>query len=122
MYELVFWNYEEGVYLNNHLVYEAIEAKESIDGLEKLPIEIILNRIANVFSDWEKVDETSFKNPNGVGAFHIITSPQSVKIDCYGTEGKSMNLLVDILQEYKCPLYDPQIPARYDEFHEEIES
>ena len=118
MYELVFWNYKDEVYLNYHLVYEAIEAKEIVDGLENLPVEIILNRIANVFSEWEKVDENSFKNKMGSGAFHILTTSQSIKIDCYGTEGKSMDLLVDILQEYKCPLYDPQIPARYDEFHE----
>ena len=118
MYELVFWNYQEEVYLNHHLVYEAIEAKEMVDGLENLPVDVILNRIANVFSTWEKVDASSYKNTNGSGAFHITNTPQSIKIDCYGTEGKSMDLLVDILQEYKCPLYDPQIPARYDEFHE----
>jgi hypothetical protein len=29
-----------------------------------------------------------------------------------------MNLLADILEEFKCPLYDPQIPVRYDEMNE----
>jgi hypothetical protein len=26
-----------------------------------------------------------------------------------------MDLLVSVMEEYKCPLYDPQVPERYDE-------
>ena len=51
MYELVFWKYLEGIYLNHHEVYEAIiEEQAKIEGLEELPIQVILNRIASVFS------------------------------------------------------------------------
>jgi hypothetical protein len=116
MYELLFWNYKEGIYLNHHLVYEAIDENELVDGLEELPVEVILNRINKVFSNWEKVDDSSWKNITGQGAFHVKTTMQSVKIDCYGTNGKTMDQLVDIMEEFKCPLYDPQVPARYDEF------
>jgi len=118
MYELLFWKYLDEVYLNHHLVYEALVEKESVEGLEELPIQVILNRIASVFSKWEKVDEYSFKNKEGVGAFHIITTPQSIQINCYGTEGKTMNKLCEIMEEFKCPLYDPQVPQRYDEMAE----
>jgi hypothetical protein len=44
---------------------------------------------------------------------------KSIQIDCYGTEGKTMDKIVGIMEEFKCPLYDPQIPARYDEMYEE---
>ena len=118
MYELLFWNYQDGIYLNHHLVYEAIADGKIVEGLEDLPVAVILNRINSVFSSWEKVDENSWKNPNEKGAFHLKTTPQSIKIDCYGTEGKTMNLLVDTMEEFKCPLYDPQIPVRYDEMNE----
>jgi hypothetical protein len=118
MYELLFWKYLEGVYLNHQEVYESLEEEAPIDGLEELPIQVILNRIASVFSKWEKVDETSWKNSNGVGAFQVKTTPQSIQIDCYGTEGKTMDKLVDIMEEFKCPLYDPQVPERYDEMNE----
>lgn len=118
MYELLFWKYQEGIYLNHHLVYEALVEQETVDGLEELPVIVILNRINSVFSNWEKVDENSWKNTNGEGAFHIKTTSQSIQIDCYGTEGKTMNLLADTLEEFKCPLYDPQIPTRYDEMNE----
>ena len=118
MYELLFWKYLDEVYLNHHEVYEALCEKESVNGLEELPVQVIVNRLNNAFSSWEKVDDNSFKNKAGVGAFHIITTPQSIKIDCYGTDGKTMNKLCDIMEEFKCPLYDPQILARYDDFED----
>lgn len=118
MYELLFWKYKEEVYLNNHEVYERLLDKENIDGLEELQIPVILNRIAKVFSKWERLDETSFKNTAGVGAFHFVTTPQSILVNCYGTKGNDMDALCQIMEEFKCPLYDPQIPMRYDEFAE----
>jgi hypothetical protein len=118
MYELLFWNYKEGIYLNHHLVYEAISDGEIVDGLEDLHLNEILKRIENSFSSWEKVDDFSWKNSSGPGAFQIKTTKQSIKIDCYGTQGKTMDQLVTIMDEYKCPLYDPQIPERHDQFNE----
>ena len=57
MYELLFWQYQDGIYLNHHLVYEALVEQQEVEGLETLPIQVILNRIQSVFKDWEKVDE-----------------------------------------------------------------
>lgn len=119
MYELVFWKYLEEVYLNHQEVYEAIGEQDVIEGLEELPVEVIINRIASVFSKWERVDENSWKNNNRAGAFQVKTTPQTVQIDCYGTLGKTMDTLVGIMEEFKCPLYDPQVPERYDEMYEE---
>jgi hypothetical protein len=62
MYELLFWKYIDEVYLNHQEVYEALIEKESVEGLEELPVQVILNRISNAFAQWEKVDEYSFKN------------------------------------------------------------
>ena len=118
MYELLFWRYQEGIYLNHHLVYEALVEQEIVEGLEDLPVEVILNRLYSVFATWEKVDDSSWKNTKGKGAFQVKTTPQSIQIDCYGTDGKTMNLLADTLEEFKCPVYDPQVPVRYDEFNE----
>lgn len=114
MYELLFWKYEEGIYHNHHEVYEALCEQQFVDGLETIPTAVILNRIAGLFSEWERVDESSWKNNKGPGAFHVITSLQSIKIDCYGTEGRTMDVLTNSLEEFQCPLYDPQVPVRYD--------
>jgi hypothetical protein len=32
------------------------------------------------------------ENNSGVGAFQVLTTSQSIQIDCYGTEGKTMDL------------------------------
>ena len=77
-----------------------------------------MNRLNSVFATWENVDDSSWKNTKGKGAFQVKTTPQSIQIDCYGTDGKTMNLLADTLEEFKCPVYDPQVPVRYDEFNE----
>lgn len=118
MYELIFWQYEDEIYLNHHEVYEMLCDKKNIDGLKPLQTDVIMNRISKLFLEWQKNDDNSWQNTKNAEAFQIVLTPQSIKIDCYGTTGKSMDLLVSALEEYHCPLYDPQIPARYDEFFE----
>ena len=43
-----------------------------------------------------------------------MTTPQFVRIDCYGMKGEDMNKFIDILDEYGCPLYDSQVGERFD--------
>jgi hypothetical protein len=52
MYELLFWKYLDEVYLNHQEVYESLE-EQPTEGLEELPVQVILNRIAR-FANWEK--------------------------------------------------------------------
>lgn len=118
MYQLFFWKYKEGIYLNHHEVCESLEDLEAVEGLEELPVEVIINRVNSLFVNWERVDNNSWKNSAGKGAFQIVTTPQSIRIDCYGTEGKTMDVLATMMEEFNCPLYDPQIPVRYDEMNE----
>ena len=113
-YNLSFWKYKENSYLDNHKVYETLCDEGNIEGLENVPVDEIREKIAKAFSDWNKVDENSFENSNK-GAFQITTISQSVMIDCYGMDGEDMNKFIDILFEYGCPLYDPQVGERYDD-------
>jgi hypothetical protein len=106
MYELLFWKYQDGIYLNHHLVYEALVEQETVEGLEELPVQVILNRIVCIFK-MGKVDESSWKNTNGVGAFHINTTPKHSNRLLWN-RWETMNLLADTMEEFKCPAYDPQ--------------
>lgn len=112
-YDLNFWKYKENVYLDNQNVYKALSDERNVEGLEDIPIHEIRKKIAEAFSDWDKVDENSFEMPSK-GAFQIMTTPQFVRIDCYGMKGEDMNKFIDILDEYGCPLYDPQVGERFD--------
>lgn len=112
-YDLDFWRYREGVTLNHQDVYERLSDGEKVDGLIDLPVKDILTRIAEAFSaDWTRVDDYSWESDRG--AFQLFTTDQFVRIDCYGTNGDDMNIIVDILSEFDCPLYDPQVGQRFD--------
>jgi hypothetical protein len=49
MYELLFWKYLDEVYLNHQEFYESLEEQPTVEGLEELPVQVILNRIASFF-------------------------------------------------------------------------
>lgn len=114
-YDLDFWKYKNDIYLDNQEVYEKCSEKQMVEGLEDLPIESILKDIQKEFIDWKMEDShVDFENSNGNGAFQIFTTIQFVRIDCYGMEGDDMNRLIDVMNKYNCPLYDPQVTQRYD--------
>lgn len=112
--DLDFWKYKKGICLDNREVYlKACCDGEEIDALEQLPIEEILNKLAVVFKDWTALDKNNYEK-EGHGAFSIFTTLQIVRFDCYGMNGDDMNLLIDIMLDFGCPLYDPQISERFD--------
>lgn len=112
--DLDFWKYREGAAHNDSKIYEAAccDGKISED-LENLPIEEILEKVAAAFPCWKALNSKSYENEDG-SAFEIFTTSQIVRFDCYGMKGGDMNLLMDILAEFGCPLYDPQVSTRFD--------
>lgn len=50
----------------------------------------------------------------GRGAFQIFTTPQVVRLDCYGMQEADLNALIDLFIAFGCPLYDPQVSTRFD--------
>lgn len=115
-YDLDFWKYESGTYLDNQVVYEKCSNEQIVDGLENLPIESIIKDIQKEFFPWKMEEsEVDFENPKKRGAFQIFTTKQFVRFDCYGMEGEEMNRIIDVMNKYDCPLYDPQVLQRFDE-------
>ena len=43
--------------------------------------------------------------------FKYLLRPQFVRFEYYGMEVEDMNR---IMNKYGCPLYDPQVPQRFD--------
>lgn len=115
-YDLDFWKYKQGVYLNNQEVYERCSDGELVEGLEILPIEDIKKEISRVFPDWTVNEQGDTWNPpKGKEAFQLFYTSQFVRFDCYGIKGKDMNRIIDVMLSFDCPLYDPQVPQRFDE-------
>jgi len=111
--QLVFWKYEDGVYLDNQNVYEMICDEEGIDGLEDISKEDVLDRIKTEFSDYDELDEYNYES--SMGSFTVNFTEQSVLFDCsYSLPETELNKMIDIMAEFDCPLYDPQIATRFD--------
>lgn len=117
--DLNFWRYKAGADHDNEAVYQtACCDGERMEVLESLPISEIMEKVAAVFSDWTIQDDGKDFEKRGHGAFQIFTTPQIVRFDCYHMQEADMNALMDILFEYGCPLYDPQISTRFDAWTE----
>lgn len=114
-YEMNFWKYKENAPHNNEKVYAKVCCNgEALDELETLPTDEILKEIEQTFSDWTKLDEFTYEKTGS--AFTIYSTSQSVRFDCYGMPESDMNILMDILIGFGCPLYDPQISTRFDDW------
>ena len=113
--DLNFWRYKDGVTHDHTTVYKAACCEgEFVKELEILPIDEILKKVAIVFSDWTIFDSGKDFEKEGHGAFQIFTTSQVVRFDCCGMQEADMNKLMDILIDFGCPLYDPQISTRFD--------
>ena len=113
-YDLNFWSYEdESAGADHRAVYERLAGGEFVEGLHEIPVDEILDRIAEVFSalGWTTEFENDWQSNNG--AFQIYTTPQFLRFDCYGMNGEDMNYLIEIGNQFGLPLYDPQISTRF---------
>lgn len=110
---LAFWKYNKGVYLDNRTVYTESCCQLRVEGLAELPIGAILDRIEQKFSHWNKIDNCHYESDNG--SFAILTTPSAVIFDCgEGIQINDLNKIIDIMHEFECPCYSPQINVRYD--------
>lgn len=112
-YDLSFWKYKPNVVPQHEVVYEQLSAGLHCDAVEQLSIEQILLRVSERFSDWVQLDSSTYEHPK-LGSFQIYATSQLFRVDCYGMNGEEMNRFIDIGNEFACPLYDPQVGARFD--------
>ncbi len=113
--DLDFWKYKDGARKEDGKVYEAVCCEGgSMDTLAELPVKDIMKRVGEVFSDWVSANSVDYEK-DGFGAFSISSTNQAVRFDCYDMTGEDMIRIVDLMKEFGCPLYDPQIGERFDE-------
>lgn len=112
-YDLNFWRYKSGIQLSHQAVYEQLSDGNEVEGLEDLPIDEIRRRIAEEFAkDWQQLDHNTWEGESA--AFQLYTTSQFFRVDCYGVLEEEMNRIIDVLSEFGCPLYDPQVGQRFD--------
>lgn len=112
--DIDFWRYGPEAVRDHDAVYQAACCEGvHVDGLEELPVSSILEQLAAAFSDWTRLSPTDYEHEDR-GSFQVTTTPQSVRFDCYGMGEADLNRLIDVMLEFGCPLYDPQIAERFD--------
>lgn len=115
--DLNFWKYQDGVYLDNAMVYQkACCNHEKVEGLEALPTEAVLRETAAAFHEWTSPDPLSYE-AEGRGSFQISTTPETIRFDCCSMEQADMKRFSSILSKFGCPLYDPQQGVRFDQIY-----
>lgn len=114
-YDLNFWRYQPGTQMDHRAVYEKLCDGDRVQGLEDLPIDAIKARIVETFSqEWRQLDQNSWEGESA--SFQVYTTSQLFRVDCYGVSADDMNKIIDVLAEFDCPLYDPQVDRRFDGF------
>lgn len=112
--DLNFWKYKKDIYLDHQQVYfQACCEGKAVEGLEELPLAEITQKLKATFFEWT-ADSPNDYSKEGHGAFQVFTTSQIVRFDCYGMSGDDMNLLIDVMLAFECPLYDPQTATRFD--------
>ncbi len=112
--ELDFWKYKADARKNDGEVYDTVCCGGgSMEGLAELPVGEIIEKIAETFSDWRAIGRVDYEK-DGSGTFSVSTTPQSVRIDCYDMSGEDMSRLIELMEDFDCPLYDPRLGERFD--------
>lgn len=109
--QLCFWRENTDSTLENAYIYAELSKGYCFDFLDNLPVKNILVDFKKVFSSWKKADASSFSK--GEGLIQVFTSKQFVRFDCYSLSIEDLNAIIDLMLEYGCPLYDPNIDVRF---------
>ena len=113
--DLNFWKYKENAVQDHAAIYRtACCDGEVMEELEILSVDDIQKKVADSFPDWTIHEGGRDFEKEGHGAFQIFTTSQIVRFDCYDMQEADLNALMDILIDFGCPLYDPQISTRFD--------
>lgn len=109
--DLSFWKYDNQMTYNDAEMYLKLSAGMLVEGVADLPIDRIYTTICNSFSNWNWNGDYSLEyNEQGI---EIYMNPKFVRFDCYSVSNANMNLLIDIMRYFECPLYDAAISTRF---------
>ena len=111
-YDINFWRQERPLELSAQEIYERLNKREPVEGLAKLPVEQILARLKHAFPDFDPAEDFPLAR-TAEGSIEFGWSDYHFRFDIRGICGDCQKL-VDIMSEFDCPMYDPQVGKRYD--------
>lgn len=113
-YDINFWKQERSLPLSAEQIYGRLCKREAVDGLARLPVDSILARLRERFPGFDPKADFPDVDVDG-GNIEFIWSDQHFRFDLRGdVPAADRNALVQIMRDFGCPLYDPQVNQRYD--------
>jgi len=110
--DLSFWKTSTKVEADNKAIYTALSDAKYLAYIDEIPINEIQSDLNDIFKDWINYNNMYYEKGNE--SFQLMITNQFVRVDCYGMTEMSMNMIIDILLKYNCPLYDSTIDIRFD--------
>jgi hypothetical protein len=115
-YDLVFWQCDDRE-MDPRSVYEALMDGQAVQGLRDLLIEEIVARILAIFPDTVRPnganDRIVWIAPDEISSFQAEWSDVHLAVTLRPLSHHIANQLIDLLGEFDCPMYDPQINERF---------
>ena len=118
-HQLMFWQQDPDDRAEPRAVYHAVMQAERADGLVPLPLAQILTSLANQFAGVDPVPTPDGPCPvfweDGETIIEFWWSDVHVGAELRGPwSGEVANRVIDVLAEFRVPLYDPQTGERFD--------
>jgi hypothetical protein len=102
---------------DNKAVYAALSNGEHLDYIDEIPVNEIQKDFDDAFfvKGWDRLitPENICYEKGDDEAFHLLLTNQFVRVDCYSVSDVNMNVIIDIMEKYDCPLYDSAIDVRF---------
>ena len=106
-YDINFWKQDKPLDLSAQEIYERLSERQPVEGLVKLPVDEILDRLTVAFPDFHRKE--SFPTARtSEGSVEFIWSDYNFRFDIRGGICADCQKLVDIMADYGCPMYDPR--------------
>jgi hypothetical protein len=112
-YDLLFWRQSGDGELSPEMIASALYDGDAVAGLHALPTEQVIARVNGRFRLTTEGGLT-FWDGGDAGMFELYHSPQHIHFCCRNLLAEQCNELIDIMAEFRCPLYDPQVNRRFE--------
>jgi hypothetical protein len=114
-YDLTFWAYaDESIPRtpqDHFSTYQLLCEGAQPDGFVPLPVDEIRARLQTSLKSWTQVNG-DFEREGA--AIQVMLTPVFARFDLYGKwTGDDANALIDLMMDYRCPLFDAQKSERF---------
>ena len=110
--DLSFWRTNGKIEINNKTIYTALSNAEHLACIDEIPFDEIQADFNVMFKDW--ANENNLNYEKGSESFQLMITKQFARVDCHKMTEMNMNMIIDIMLKYNCPLYDSAIDVRFN--------